>query len=112
MPAEKFLEKLPVDSSAKYRFGIDGMNNAGEAIAFTGEPILPVWNEYRRELMFPPDVLRGFLDTGELQYLVLSQGRIALGLLDEIRDITGEYCEYDEVLSADFKSWVVFECGR
>ena len=112
VPAEKFLEKLPVDSSAKYRFGIDGMNNAGEAIAFTGEPILPVWNEYRRELMFPPDVLRGFLDTGELQYLVLSQGRIALGLLDEIRDMTGEYCEYDEVLSADFKSWVVFECGR
>jgi 4-amino-4-deoxy-L-arabinose transferase-like glycosyltransferase len=112
VPAEKFISQLPANSTSQYKFGIDGINNAGEAIAFTGQPILPVWNQYRREIMLPPDAIAKLLEDGDLPYLMLSEGRIATGLLEDLMAVAQEYCGYDQKLSRGFKGWVILKCDK
>ncbi len=112
VPAEKFLSQLPNNSTSQYKFGIDGINNAGEAIAFTGQPILPVWNQYRREIMLPPDAMAKLFEDGDLPYLMLSEGRLATGLLEDLMAVTQEYCGYDQKLSRGFKGWVILKCDK
>jgi hypothetical protein len=110
VPAEQLISMLPAQGDSKYRFGIDGINNAGEAIAFTGSSILPVWNEYWRELMINDASLRALLSNGDLPYILMSQSRFGLGLLNDLTTITDDYCTRDPGFMK-IRGWIVLKCN-
>ena len=62
--------------------------------------------------MLPPDAIAKLLEDGDLPYLMLSEGRIATGLLEDLMAVAQEYCGYDQKLSRGFKGWVILKCDK
>lgn len=91
IPAETLL-RYPAQSGTKYRFAIDGVNNAGEAIAFTGASVLPIWNEYQRQPVLAPASLESLLRDGAVPYVLLSEAQIRAGVLDDVSVVVARQC--------------------
>jgi 4-amino-4-deoxy-L-arabinose transferase-like glycosyltransferase len=109
VPAEELLQRV-AGSTARYAFGIDGINNAGEAIAYTGASVLPIWNEYERRPLLPEDEFERMLAEGNVPTLLLSRLRIATGMLAEVMPAVRRQCtqERGTPLGA---AWSVWHCG-
>jgi 4-amino-4-deoxy-L-arabinose transferase-like glycosyltransferase len=108
VPAEALVAAAG-KTSARYAFGIDGINNAGEAIAYTGVSVLPIWNEYRREPVLPPDQFDALLRDGEVPLLALSRARLASGELATLLPVVQRDCRPAAVRAN--RGWAIWRCG-
>lgn len=110
VPVDAILAAFP-DRGTKYRFGIDGANNAGEAIAFSGASVLPVWNEYQRASMLPPAELDALLADGQVPALILGANRMRSGLIGrDVLDVVQKRCRLDPRTRVGLE-WTVWRCA-
>ncbi|TAJ16303.1 MAG: hypothetical protein EPO65_13500 [Dehalococcoidia bacterium] len=110
VPVDLILAAFP-DKGTKYRFGIDGVNNAGEAIAYGNIPVLPVWNEYQRAGVLPAEELDALLASGEVPGLVLGLGRVRGGLIGrDVMDAVQKRCRLDPRARVG-QEWSVWRCA-
>ncbi|MEX2230382.1 MAG: hypothetical protein WEB13_12185, partial [Dehalococcoidia bacterium] len=110
VPAEA-LVRATAGARARYAFGIDGVNNAGEAIAYTGASVLPIWNEYTRGALLPATRLDALLRDGDVPLLLLSRARLATGLLDDVMPIVRARCREARAPGAVGAGWTLWQCG-
>ena len=109
VPVEAILAAFP-DKGTKYRFGIDGVNNAGEAVVYGDASVLPVWNEYQRAAMLPADELDALLAEGQVPAIILGQGRIQSGLIGrDVLDVVQRRCRLDPRTRVG-PGWTVWRC--
>ncbi len=109
VPVEAILAAFP-DQGTKYRFGIDGVNNAGEAVSYSDVSVLPVWNEYQREAMLPTGELSALLVAGEVPAVILGQGRTRSGLIGrDVLDAVQSHCRLDPRTRVG-PEWAVWRC--
>ncbi len=109
VPTAAILAAFPEDGR-RYRFGIDGVNNAGEAVAFEGVAVLPVWNEYQRAGTLPAEELDGLLKRGEVPGFVLGLGRLRSGLIGrDVMDAVQRHCRLDPRARVGAE-WSVWRC--
>lgn len=109
VPVETILAAFP-DKGTKYRFGIDGVNNAGEAVVYGDASVLPVWNEYQRVAMLPPEELDALLAEGQVPGIILGQGRIQSGLIGrDVLDVVQRRCRLDPRTRVG-PGWTVWRC--
>jgi 4-amino-4-deoxy-L-arabinose transferase-like glycosyltransferase len=109
VPAEALLDRTGAPT-ARYAFGIDGINNAGEAIAYTGARVLPIWNEYERKPVFPAAQFEQMLAGGEVPYLLLSRLRLVTGMLADVLPIVQRHCTQERGAPLGV-GWSVWRCG-
>lgn len=109
VPVAAILAAFP-DGGTKYRFGIDGVNNAGEAVAYGDVSVLPVWNEYQRAAMLPASELDALLAAGQVPAIILGQGRIQSGLIGrDVMDVVQRRCRLDPRTRIG-PGWSVWRC--
>lgn len=109
VPVEAVLAAFP-DRGTRYRFGIDGVNNAGEAVAYSNASVLPVWNEYQRVAMLPGENLDALLVAGEVPAVILNQGRVQSGLIGrDVLDVVQRRCRLDPRTRVG-AGWAVWRC--
>ena len=109
VPVDLVLAAFP-DQGTKYRFGIDGVNNAGEAVAYGNVSVLPVWNEYARTGMLPSEQLDDLLANGEVPGLILGLGRVRGGLIGrDVMDVVMKRCRLDPRARVG-QEWSVWRC--
>ncbi len=108
VPAE-LIAALPGAAEARYAFAIDGVNSAGEAIAYTGASVLPLWNEYQRRDILERSDLLARLESGQVAYVLLSRSRIATGLTSEIHSAVQEQCA-PEPSRGIGRRWLLWRC--
>ncbi|RLT38913.1 MAG: hypothetical protein DWI58_14210 [Chloroflexi bacterium] len=109
VPIDNVLAAFP-DQGTKYRFGVDGVNNAGEAVAYGNVSVLPVWNEYDRASMLPPEQLDELLASGQVPGLILGLGRIRSGLIGrDVMDVVMKRCRLDPRARVG-QEWSVWRC--
>lgn len=109
VPVDLVLAAFP-DQGTKYRFGIDGVNNAGEAVAYGNISVLPVWNEYERAGMLPSEELDELLASGEVPGLILGLGRLRGGLIGrDVMDVVMKRCRLDPRARVG-QEWSVWRC--
>jgi 4-amino-4-deoxy-L-arabinose transferase-like glycosyltransferase len=108
VPAEAVL-RLAGTTGARYAFAVDGINNAGEAIAFTGASVLPLWNEYRREPALPIPRIEALLADGAVPYVLLSRARIGAGLLADVLPVVSRHCR-PVATAAIGRAWTLWRC--
>ena len=110
VPVDAILAAFP-DKGTKYRFGIDGANNAGEAIVYSGASVLPVWNEYQRASMLPPADLDALLADGQVPALILGVNRVRSGLIGrDVMDVVQKRCRLDPRTRVGLE-WTVWRCA-
>ncbi|TAK73147.1 MAG: hypothetical protein EPO16_13175 [Dehalococcoidia bacterium] len=110
VPVEAILAAFP-DSGTRYRFGIDGVNNAGEAVAYSNASVLPVWNEYQRTALLPSDELEALLVAGQVPAVILNQGRVQSGLIGrDVLDVVQRRCRLDPRTRVG-AGWAVWRCA-
>lgn len=109
VPVSAILAAFP-DKGTKYRFGIDGVNNAGEAVAYGNVSVLPVWNEYQRASTLPPVELDALLAGGQVPAVILGQGRVLNGLIGrDVLDAVQRRCRLDPRTRVG-PGWAVWRC--
>ena len=97
VPAEAALRAMGVGGEgARYAFAIDGINRAGEAIAFTGASVLPLWNEYQRRPVLEAEALGALLAAGEVPYLLFDSLRSDRALLTGVFEVLARHCDLAE----------------
>jgi 4-amino-4-deoxy-L-arabinose transferase-like glycosyltransferase len=110
VPAETLL-KYPAPNATKYRFAIDGVNNAGEAIAFTGASVLPIWNEYERQDVLPSGQLESLLQNGSVPYVLLSEARLRAGVIDDVAVVVARQCTLvQRAPGIPAAIWLLYRC--
>jgi hypothetical protein len=109
VPAEAML-RYPARTDPRYRFAIDGMNNAGEAIAFTGASVLPLWNEYQRRPVLDSAHLETLLVDGDVPYVLLSQVRLRAALLDDVAVVVARRCSLVPRAPGIGVAWALYRC--
>jgi 4-amino-4-deoxy-L-arabinose transferase-like glycosyltransferase len=108
VPAE-LIAARPGAAGARYAFAIDGVNSAGEAIAYSGASVLPLWNEYQRRDVLEPSDLEARLAGGQVAYVLLSRTRIAAGLTSTIHAVVQEQCQPERGRGVG-RRWLLWRC--
>jgi len=110
VPAE-YLLRYPTRGGTQYSFAIDGVNNAGEAIAFTGASVLPIWNEYERTPVLAPAKLDALLHDGQVPYVLLSEARVRAGVLDDVAVVVARQCTIvQRAPGIPAAAWLLYRC--
>jgi 4-amino-4-deoxy-L-arabinose transferase-like glycosyltransferase len=110
VPAETLL-RYPSRGDTRYSFAIDGVNNAGEAIAFTGASVLPIWNEYQRQDVLASGQLDSLLHNGDVPYVLLSVARIRAGVLDDVEVVVARDCSIvQRAPGIPAAIWALYRC--
>lgn len=111
VPAEAALRRIQAEGSqARYAFAINGINSAGEAIAHTGAPVLPLWNEYLRRPVLDHQALERLLRSGEVPYLLFDLARADRPLQADLFEVLGRYCALGNALVLS-RTWRLARCG-
>ncbi len=94
VPAEAALRAMDAGGDgARYAFAVDGINRAGEAIAFTGASVLPLWNEYQRRPVLEAKALGELLAAGEVPYVLFDSLRSDRALLTGVFEVLARHCD-------------------
>ena len=111
VPVDAALAAFP-DRGTLYRFGIDGVNNTGEAVAYGAGSVLPVWNEYQRAGTLPAEELDALLASGEVPGVILGLSRLRGGLIGrDVMDAVQRRCRLDPSARVG-QEWSVWRCVR
>ncbi|HJM75782.1 MAG TPA: glycosyltransferase family 39 protein, partial [Dehalococcoidia bacterium] len=110
VPAEAVVARSEeTDSGARYMFAIDGINITGESVAYTGASVLPIWSEYQRRPVLPPDELAALLNSGDVPYVLLGALRAGLGRIDEVLNVVQAHCTRDSSVPVG-RAWTLWRC--
>ncbi len=93
----------------EYQLAIDGVNYAGEVVAYTGASVLPIYNEYLRSPLLAAEDLDAQLASGDPPFVLLTTGRFQQGLLDEVLPIVTRHCRFDSNRQLA-RGWILFDC--
>ena len=93
----------------EYQLAIDGVNNAGEVVAYTGASVLPIYNEYLRTPLLAAEDLDARLASGDPPFVLLTVARFQQGLLDEVLPIVTRHCAFDSDRQLA-RGWILFDC--
>ena len=94
---------------ARYRFAVTSINDAGEAIAYTGASILPIWNSYQRVPVLAPEVLQQLVRDGEVPYVLVNRPLASTGLLFELLLVMESECTPTRI-DGVARTWQVWDC--
>ncbi|MEE8337874.1 MAG: glycosyltransferase family 39 protein [Dehalococcoidia bacterium] len=110
VPAEAVLARVADGSDgARYAFAIDGINLAGEAIAYTGASVLPIWSEYERRPVLAREQLEAVLSSGDVPFVLLGRGRAGSSWRDGVLDVVAKHCELDRRANLG-RAWLLWRC--
>ncbi|MDA0350721.1 MAG: glycosyltransferase family 39 protein [Chloroflexi bacterium] len=111
VPAEALLAHgADVLPDARYRFAISGINDAGEAIAYTGASVLPVWNNYQRVPVLEDGELTALIRGGDVPYLLIGRQLARTGILKDIEAIAAAECTPATIEGVDSVRWAAWDC--
>jgi 4-amino-4-deoxy-L-arabinose transferase-like glycosyltransferase len=113
VPAEVVLELTAGAGSGggpRYDFAIDGINLAGEAIAYSGASVLPIWSEYERRPVLARAELEAALTGGDVPFVLLGRGRAGAGWADDVLAVVQQHCELDRRANVG-RTWLLWRCA-
>jgi len=110
VPSSEVLEFYAgVLPEAKYRFAITSINDAGEAIAGSGESILPLWNDYLDMPILPSSDLRALISGNQIPVVLVRSSLVDSFKLKEIQTILNQACHSVRIPNVT-PEWTLWDC--
>ena len=110
VPAEAVLAHAEDDlPDARYRFAITDITDSGEAIAYTGASVLPIWNQFQRVPVMPYDELTQTIRDGDIPYVLVNPVPPGVTVFDDINVVLDAECQRTFIRVVG-NGWTAWDC--
>lgn len=111
VPAEAMAAHAEREAPAtRYAFATTDINDAGESIAYTGESVLPIWNEYLRMPILEESDLDDLFASGDVPFVLVETNRQRGGLLADVMPVIERHCSTTNIRGASSRFYETWDC--